>query len=313
LTAPAGPPLAIVDLGSNSTRLFLSDRIGPEGPGGRRWTRVTALKRGAAPDGTIAPDALERTEACLAEYAERVNEFAPRLVLALGTSAVRDAPNGEAVAVMVGRHLGARLRILSGEEEAALAFRGARLALPGLERPVVVLDIGGGSTEIVEGGPEGPERAVSLQLGSVRTTDRHLHRDPPRPSELRAFRAEALALMRPVLAGGVGRAPMIGVAGTITSVASIRLGEWDPERTHRAVLGRGEVEATAERLAALPLERRREVPGLDPERAPSIVGGAMILAAALEAAGVERITVSERDLLDGAVLDAESLAAPVAG
>jgi len=313
VTGEAGRRVAVVDLGSNSTRLFLCEGIGPGGPEGPRWTMVTALKRGAAPDGTIAPDALARTEACVADYAVRVREFDPGLVLALGTSAVRDAPNRDAVAAIVERHLGAPLRTISGDEEAVLAYRGARLALPNVDGAVVVLDIGGGSTEIVRGGSGGPERAASLQLGSVRSTDRYLCHDPPLAKELEACRDEALALAGPVLAEGLDGAPMVGVAGTITTVAAIRLGQWDPDRTHGAVLTRGEVEATVERLAAMPLERRRRVPGLDPARGPSIVGGVVILAAALEAARAEEITVSERDLLDGAALEAEALVAAVDG
>jgi exopolyphosphatase / guanosine-5'-triphosphate,3'-diphosphate pyrophosphatase len=304
---PAGS-VAVVDVGSNSVRLFLCTGVGPEGPEGERWTTITALKRGAGPDGRVSADALSRLDDCLAVYAPRVEAFgAP--VLALGTSAVRDAPNRDEVAGLVRRRLGAPLRVLSGEEEAALAFRGARLALDG-DEPALVVDIGGGSTELVRGGAGAPETAVSLPLGSVRSTERHLRSDPPRPRELRALRDEAATLVGPVLSAWPP-APVIGVAGTVTTLAAIRLGGYDPRRVDRLRLARSEVSAITARLAAMPLAERRAVAGLEPERAPVIVAGGMLADAVLGAAGADGLLVSERDLLDGAALAADSLLTPV--
>ncbi len=304
MTPGPSPRVAVVDVGSNSVRLFLCSGLGPDGPVGERWTTITGLKRGAGPDGRIVADALARLDACLAEYAPRVTAFgAP--VLALGTAAVREAPNPDEVSGAVRRRLGAPLRVLAGEQEAALAFRGARLALDGPE-PALVVDIGGGSTELVRGGPEGPDAAVSLPIGSVRCTERHLLSDPPTPAELRAQCRAAEALVRPALSGWPS-VPVIGVAGTITTLAAIRLGAYDPARVHRLHLSRDEVESITARLAALPLAERRRVPGLHPERAPVIVAGGVIAAYVLEAAGAEGLLVSERDLLDGAALDADRL------
>jgi exopolyphosphatase / guanosine-5'-triphosphate,3'-diphosphate pyrophosphatase len=302
--------LAVVDLGSNSTRLFLCTGQGPDGPEGERLTRVTALRRGAATDGALAADALARTEACLADFAPRLRAFAPERLLALGTSAIRDAPNRDLVAGMVERRLGAGLVVLSGAEEAALAYRGARLALgPGAAGPALVVDIGGGSTELVHGGPAGPPSAASLQVGSVRSGERHLAHDPPLPDELDALRGEVSALAEPVLAGIEEPGPLVGVAGTFTTLAAITLGAYDPALVHGLRLRRAEVEAMLARLAALPLEARRGVPGLHPDRAPAIVAGTAIAAAMLEAAGAPKVLVSERDLLDGAVLAADELGA----
>ena len=300
---------AVVDVGSNSVRLFLCDGIGPEGPEGERRTTITGLRRGAAEDGSIATDALDRLDACLADYAAAIAAFAPDRTVVVGTSAVRDAPNRGRVEEIARRRLGVPLTILSGEEEARLAYLGARLAAPG-EGPALVLDIGGGSTELVRGGPDGPEAAVSLQLGAVRSTERHLRGDPPRPGELRALRSEAAALCSDGMLRVGGAPRMIGVAGTLTTLAAIRLGGYDPARVHGLRLTRAEIERITARLAEMPLSRRREVAGLEPGRAPVIVAGGVIAGAALEAARADAVVVSERDLLDGAILTGEHLGPP---
>jgi exopolyphosphatase/guanosine-5'-triphosphate,3'-diphosphate pyrophosphatase len=303
VSAPADGRLAVVDVGSNSVRLFLCEGIGPEGPRGERYSTVTGLRRGAAADGSVAPDALARLDECLAGYAARVASFAPERVLPVATSAVRDAPNRDEVAAVVSRRLGAPMRLLSGEEEAAVAFAGARLAADG-GGPILVLDVGGGSTELVRGGRAGPEGAVSLQLGAVRQTERHLRTDPPAPAELEALRKEALGLLRPAVAEVGGPAPGVGVAGTATSLAAIEIGRYDRALVHRHRLSRAGVEALVGRLAAMTVRERRGVPGLDPARAGVIVAGAVIVAAAMDAAGLAELMVSETDLLDGVALAA---------
>jgi exopolyphosphatase/guanosine-5'-triphosphate,3'-diphosphate pyrophosphatase len=303
VSAPAGCRIAVVDVGSNSVRLFLCDGIDAEGPVGERFTTVTGLRRGAGADGAVAADALARLDDCLAGYAGRIEPFAADRVAAVATSAVRDAPNRHEVGEVVRRRLGARMRVLTGAEEAQAAFAGARLAAEG-EGPILVLDVGGGSTELVRGGPAGPEGAVSLQLGAVRQTERHLRADPPEPAGLEALRAEALGLLRPAVEAVGGAAPAVGVAGTVTSLAAIEIGRYDRALVHRHRLTRAAVEAMARRLAAMPVHERREVPGLDPARAGVIVAGAVIVAAAMDAAGRQELMVSETDLLDGVALAA---------
>ena len=295
--------LAVVDVGSNSLRLFLCEGIGPDGPRGERETTVIGLRRGAAPDGTIAPDALERLDRTLAGYAEAIDRFRPARTVPVATSATRDAPNRDAIAAVVEGRLRAPMRILSGEEEAAASFAGARLAVEG-DGPVVVVNVGGGSTELVRGGPAGPNGAVSLQLGAVRQTERHLAHDPPRPEELAALREEARGLIEPALAQIGGPAPVVGVAGTATSLAAIDIGRYDRDRVHRHRLSLETMDRLAERLAAMTVEERRGVHGLDPERAPVIVAGALIVAEAVRAAGSGEAMISETDLLDGVALAA---------
>ncbi len=295
--------LGVVDVGSNSVNLLLCDGVSDLGPEGERVTTVIGLRRGAAPDGAIAEDALGRLDECLAGYAERLAAFRPDRVVPVGTSAVRDAPNADRVGEVVRRRLGAPLRVLTGQEEAALAFAGARLAADG-DGPVMLMDVGGGSTELVRGGAGGPEAAVSLQLGTVRHTERYLSGDPPTPEQIAALRAEAHAMAAPALEAIGGPAGAIGAAGTITTLAAIDLGRFDRDLIHRHRLSRSRIEEIGERLGALTLAERRSVPGLDPARAGVIVAGAVIVAAILDAAGLDGLMVSERNLLDGVALEA---------
>lgn len=300
---PPEARIAVVDLGSNSVRLFLCDGIGASGPSGERTTTVVGLRRGAAADGTLAEDALARLDACLAEYAGPTRRFAPEHIIAVGTSAVRDAPNRDRVATLLRDRMGAALTVLDGEQEALCSFAGALLGAPdGGE--MMVVDIGGASTELVRGGPRGPAGAVSLQLGAVRQTERYLASDPPTEGELAALRGEAGELVRGALERIGGPAPAVGVAGTITTLAAIDLGAYDPERVHGYRLGRETIRRITGDLARLPVARRREIPGLEPARAGVIVAGAVIALAVLEEAGLDEISVSERDLLDGVVLAA---------
>lgn len=294
--------LAIVDVGSNSVRLFLCEGADPEGPAGERFSTVTGLRRGAAADGTIADDALGRLDECLDRYARAAAAFAPARAIAVGTSAVRDAPNRDRVEAVVRDRLGAPLTVLDGDREAALAFAGARLGVAG-DAPILVVDIGGGSTELVRG-REAPLDAVSLQLGAVRQTERHLASDPPAAGELAALRADAAGQVAGALATFGEFDAVVGVAGTITTLAAIELGGYDRDRVHRRSLARSTVESLLARLAAMPVARRREVPGLEPGRAGVIVAGAAIAAAVLEVTGRDALTVSERDLLDGVALAA---------
>lgn len=300
----AADRLAIVDLGSNSLRLMLCEGIGPDGPRGERRSVVIGLRRGAAPDGTLADEALVRLDAALAPYAEAISAFAPRRVVAVATSATRDAPNRAAVEDLVRGHLDCDLQIVAGAQEADLSFAGAALAVDGAD-PVLVVDVGGGSTELVLGAAGRRQAGVSLQLGAVRQTDAHLRADPPTASQLAELRAQARELitfgLEQIGAAGV---PVVAVAGTATTLAAIDIGHYDPARVHRRVLTRDRIVQSAARLAALTVADRREVPGLDPARAGVIVAGAVILAEVLAAAGGDQLMVSERDILDGIALAA---------
>ena len=296
--------IAVVDLGSNSVRLFLCDGSDEAGPTGERRTTVTGLRREAGSDGAIAEDALGRLDACLVAYARPVAEFAPGRVVVVGTSAVRDAPNRDRVAALVRRRLGAEMTVLAGDDEARCSFAGARLGAEGAA-PILVVDIGGGSTELVRGDQNGPSGAISLQLGAVRQTEQHLATDPPTTHELVALREQAWDLVISALETIGGSAPtLVGVAGTITTLGAIDLGAYERDRVHGHRLSGSTIHLITAELARMPEERRRAVPGLDPARAGVIVAGAIIADVVLEATGLPEMVVSERDLLDGVVLAA---------
>lgn len=290
--------VAVVDVGSNSTRLFLCDDIDEAGPRGERITTITALRRGAGSDGSVAADALGRLDDCLTGYAARIDAFDAGEIIAVGTSAVRDAPNRDRVAAVVEERLGATLRVLTGAQEAELSYVGARLATSG-GGAVIVVDIGGGSTELVRGDADGPTSAVSLDIGGVRFTDTFLHDDPPTAAQVSALRAEAAGFVVPALSALGGPAPILGVAGTMTTIAAIANGGYDPEFVHGMVLAADEVREITDHLVSVPLDERRRIPGLHPDRAPSIVAGALIACTVLDAAAADQVAISERDLLDG--------------
>jgi exopolyphosphatase/guanosine-5'-triphosphate,3'-diphosphate pyrophosphatase len=293
--------VAVIDQGSNSTRLFLCEDIAHDGPRGERITTVTALRRGAGADGSLADDALSRVEACLGTYATRINAFVPDDVVVVGTSAVRDAPNRAVVEQLVRRLIGVDMTVLSGPQEAELAYVGARLSVSG-DGPVTVMDIGGGSTELVRGGPDGPHSAVSMDIGCVRHTERHLHDDPPTAEQVEELCDEVRQTATQVFEVIGGHAPLVGVAGTMTSLAAMHHGRYDSATVHGATVTRDQARAILERVRRLPLRERREVAGLHPDRAPAIVAGLCIAVGVMEADRAESVTVSERDLLDGAVL-----------
>lgn len=292
---------AVVDVGSNSTRLLLADRVDARGAEGERITTVTGLRRGAAPDGTVSAEALERLSACLDDFASRIARAGAPPVVAVGTSAVRDAPNRGEIVAVVRERLGARLAVVGGEEEAALAFAGARLVL-GDDGPCRVLDIGGGSTEVVQGDAAGPRHAVSLALGVNRQGDL-ITGDPPPPPDVDAVRHVARELVADATAAFPPGDSLVGVAGTVTTIAAILNGRYDAAEVHGMEITRAQAEAVLARLAALDDAARRAVPGLHPDRANVIVAGLAILCGTLDALGEEILVVSERDILDGIAME----------
>ena len=298
--------LAALDIGSNSTRLLVADADGERLQEVERLLTITRLGHGVDVNGRLADDAMERVSRCVGRYAERASELGSETPLAVATSAVRDAANGREFLARLEQEHGVRTRLLRGEDEARLTLRGVASGRS-LDVPVVVCDIGGGSTELIAGTGDDVRFAVSLDMGCVRLSERHLHDDPPTGEQIGAVREEVTQLVPDDVPAG----DLIGVAGTITTLATIDLGLDDevPELVDGHVLDRGTVEAELERLAGLPLDRRRAVRGLMPERAPTIVAGAAILAQLMQELGAERLSVSERDILHGAALlagDADS-------
>jgi exopolyphosphatase/guanosine-5'-triphosphate,3'-diphosphate pyrophosphatase len=250
---------------------------------------------------------MERVFTTLTGYREAMDALDVQATTAVLTSAVRDAGNGAEFTAEVRDRFGLEAATLSGDEEAALSYLGATSERPsGAPAPVVVIDIGGGSTEFVVGAGGAVSFHTSTQAGVVRHGERHVHSDPPTPAELDALAADA----RAVYAAAVPEATReqvvagIAVAGTATQLAAIAqsLEPYDPARVHGFRLDLPAVDAMRERLAALPEAERREVPGLDPARAPTIVPGTVLMAEAMRAFGLDEVEVSEHDILRGAAL-----------
>jgi exopolyphosphatase / guanosine-5'-triphosphate,3'-diphosphate pyrophosphatase len=299
--------IGVIDQGTNSTRLLIEDVEDGRVNAVERRTTVTRLGEGLEASGRISDVAIERVTDAVAGYRALLDECGAEQVVCVATSAMRDAANGEELAGLLRERFGVDPRVISGDEEARLTFLGATSGRADRD-PTLVIDIGGGSTEFVEGHP-GAEPAfhVSTRMGSVRHTERHLHSDPPTREELAALAMDADEVIGSEVPASVRDevARGIAVAGTPTSLAAIeqRLDPYDPERVHGYVLSRAACAEMLEMLAALPVAERREVTGLHPDRAPTIVAGVAILIRSMEAFGLEEIEVSEADILHGAALE----------
>ena len=298
--------MAVVDIGTNSTRLLVAD-VADDVTELVRESTVTRLGEGVDATGRLGDEPQARVFAALDRYAEQIAAHDCEASAAVMTSAVRDAANGAEFAATVRERYGLAGRTLSGDEEAAFTFAGATAARPPddpTER--VVIDIGGGSTELVCGARGELGFHVSTQIGVVRHTERHLHADPPAADEL-------VELARAV-SGGIAEAvpgdvraraeAAIAVAGTATSCAAIDLAleVYDTGRVEGHVLSLARLGQLLERLAAMPVAERRQVTGLHPDRAPTIVAGVVILTSVLDAFGLDGVEVSDRDILWGVAL-----------
>jgi exopolyphosphatase / guanosine-5'-triphosphate,3'-diphosphate pyrophosphatase len=303
--------VAAVDIGTNSTRLLVADvddgRIAEDV---ERDTHITRLGEGVDERHRLLPVPIARTRNVLSDYRRRSEELGAEQTLAIATSAIRDAENGEAFLGEIEWSYGFATRLLSGHDEALLMFRGVS-SERAVEAGTVIVDVGGGSTELVAGEPDGVRWHDSLDVGSVRLTERFLHSDPPTDDELEACARAVRALLAERVPDEIRErtAAAIGVAGTITSLAALALGleEYDRERVHGSTIGADALATQLERLASVPLAERRNMRPLDPERAPVIVAGAVIVRETLAFLGLGELEISERDILDGAALAAAEL------
>lgn len=300
--------VAVVDIGTNTTRLYVADvqarRIAREC---HRESRVTRLGGGVDREGRLSEEAIEREHAVLAGYARVIEEQRAERRVAVLTSAVRDAANGSSFAEQVAERYGLEVHVLSGDQEAQLTYLGATDELdPDSRERILVADIGGGSTELIIGRGQKAEFHVSTQAGVVRQADRHVKSDPPSSAELRAVADdvhETIAAAVPTeRRAGVERA--LAVAGTPTSLAAIAqsLDPYDPARVQGYRLSAPERDRIGERLGRMTVEERRQVAGLHPDRALAILPGIVILTVVMELFGLESVEVSEHDILRGACL-----------
>jgi len=294
-------------MGTNSTRLLVADIEDGEVKELERRSTVTRLGRGVDTSRQLATEAIEDVVSAVGEYIKLYEPLEPDVVLALATSAVRDAENSGAFIAELRERFALNARILTGEEEARLTYVGA-VAGRAPSDGTLVIDIGGGSTEIVVGSGREMAFHTSLQLGTVRHTERHIRNDPPTAPELEALAED----IRKQLFAELAAADFfeihtgIAVAGTPTSLAAIdqELDPYDPDRVHGYVLSLDAIQHMYSMLSGKSLEERLKVPGLHPGRAPTIVAGVVILIQAMRAFGLQEIEVSEHDILYGAALEA---------
>lgn len=307
-----GERVAVVDLGTNSTRLLIANVVGGRVEELERRTEITGLGEGVDSAARLSEPAMKRVFETVASFRKLIDQHGATKVVGVATSAVRDAKNGEAFRQALADRFGVEARTISGDEEARLSFLGATSGRAPGGDPLLVLDIGGGSTEFVVGvAGADPTFHASTSAGSVRHTERHLTDDPPTEEQLSAVAGEVAAIIEAEIPREVRRdaATGIAVAGTATQLAAVDLAldPYDAERVHGYRLDRYAVEEILAHLAQLPLAERREVTGLHPARAPTIVGGAIILAEAMRAFDFDWIETSEADILHGAALDAVSM------
>jgi exopolyphosphatase / guanosine-5'-triphosphate,3'-diphosphate pyrophosphatase len=309
--------VAVVDIGTNSTRLLVAD-VSNDGhlTERERRTRVTRLGDKLDQTGVLSDEAMERVLATLADYRTVIEREGAERAVAVLTSAVRDAANGEDfVARVRATSDGLDARVIGGDEEARLTFRGATSErAAGDATPTLVIDVGGGSTELVVGSGDEVSFHVSTQAGVVRHTERHLATDPPTRSELRALADDVRETYAQAVPEPVRRTPRaaIAVAGTATSLGAIDLDleHYSADLVHGHAVPLTACRTILERLAALPEAERREVRGLHPDRAPTIVAGVVMVVEALELFDLDAIVVSDHDILRGAALEVVHPARP---
>ena len=297
--------VAVIDIGTNSTRLLVADVAGSAVSQVERRSTVTRLGRGVDLSGHLSGEAIEDVCAAIGGYVEIIQELGGETVDAIATSAVRDADNGSAFVAELRERFALSARVLDGEEEARSTYLGATSEAPPSE-PTLVVDIGGGSTELVVG--EGSEVTFhdSLQAGVVRHSERCIASDPPTAGELEALATDVRGLIEASVGTGVAASQGLAVAGTPTSLAAVELElePYDPARVHGHVLALPSIQRMLSRLASVTLAERVEIPGLHPDRAPTIVAGVVILIEAMRAFGLEGMTVSEHDILYGTAISA---------
>ena len=291
-----------VDCGTNSIRLLVADVDGDRKTDVHREMRVVRLGQGVDRTGELAPEALERTRLALVDYAATCRELGAQRVRMVATSATRDARNRDAFTALVVDVLGVAPEVVSGDEEAALSFDGATRGLDPAQGPFLVMDIGGGSTELVLG-TASPQAALSVDVGCVRLTERHLADDPPTPAQVAAATADvdaALVLVRAAVPVEQARTA-VGLAGSVTTVAAMALAleAYDAERIHLSRICAADVADVAARLLAMTRAERAALPVMHPGRVDVIGAGALVLATLVDRLGLPEVVVSEADILDG--------------
>lgn len=291
--------VAAVDCGTNSIRLLIADVSGGEPREIDRRLTIVRLGQGVDATGRFAPEALIRTFAACDDYAAAISAYDVERIRFVATSAARDVANADEFFAGVRKRFHIEPEVITGTEEAVLSFRGATNGLSGVESPYLVADIGGGSTELILGDDTGVEAAQSLDMGSVRMTERHLHSDPVTPDELAAATADIDSLLEATIVPMDRARTLIGLAGTVTTVAALGL---DIDTVHHARIDGALLESTTEWLIGSTRAERAARRTIHPGRVDVIGAGALILARLHHHVRTEGVLVSEHDILDGIAL-----------
>ena len=294
--------VAAVDCGTNSVRLLVADVDGTTKADVHREMRVVRLGQGVDRTGELAPEALERTRLALDDYAVTCRALGVERTRMVATSATRDARNRSDFSEMVLAALGVAAEVVTGQEEAALSFDGATRDLDPAEGPFLVMEVGGGSTELVLG-TGSVVAASSVDVGCVRLTERHFADDPPTPAQVAAAEADidaALDLVRQDVSVSRTRTA-IGLAGSVTTVAALALGlqGYDAGRIHLSRIAAVDIAAVSQRLLTMTRSERASLPVMHPGRVDVIAAGALVLAVLVDRLGLSEVLVSEADILDG--------------
>jgi len=300
--------LAAIDVGTNTVLLLVAEERGGALVAVRERAEITRLGQGVDATGRLDPAAIARTVAVLADYAREARALGAAEIACVATSAARDASNGAEFFQAAKAAAGLEPEIIGGDEEARLVYASAWRDFGGAASgALAVLDVGGGSTEFTSGDGPAPAGRVSLQVGAVRLTERHVHSDPIAPADLAALVAGARAALAPVagLAARARGARLVGIAGTVTTLAAVdqALPAYDAERVHGSTLTLARVDALTARLAALGVAARAALPGMEPKRADVILGGAVVVGEAMRLGGFDRLTVSDRGVRWGLLHD----------
>ncbi len=302
---PVSERYAAIDCGTNALRLLIADVVDGVVQDVVREMRTVRLGEGVDATGSFSPAALSRTFEACDEYASLIREYPVRNMRFVATSAARDVDNRDEFVSGVWVRLGVEPEVISGGEEAELSFGGAVAGLRGIRMPVLIADIGGGSTEFVFGDTDGVQASISTPIGCVRMSERSLHSDPPTRAEVEA----ACTHIRRALADVPHTVPVvearqfIGVAGTVTTIVAMALDlpGYDARAIHGATITRDQVDEVTRALLAMDYRQRAALPFMHPGRVDVIGGGALVLRESMAALGLGEVTASESDLLDGIV------------
>ncbi len=298
---------AVIDLGTNTFRLLIAEISTDGDPSVPRLkpiyseNRIVRLGEGFGNEKRLVPAAIDRALSALTAFNGVLQNYAVQHLSAVGTSALRDASNQEIFLKAVKERLGWDVRVISGEEEARMTFLGANLILQHREGPMVLVDIGGGSTELIVAEGETPRVMISLPLGVVRLTEQYLRSDPPTPNECRALQTEITKILRDAFAKWPQKAFFAGTAGTLTTLAAIdqEMACYDLDKINRYPLSKKAIERILTKLLSLPLSARCGIPGLEKGREDLIIAGIFILLALMEQGNYDPVIVSDYGLREG--------------